>query len=153
MQESVWDPLQARRGGEGQERVAHTFLPVTPRGRSPGTDRSVQAAPRDSPSSLAKVGGGADSPPGKGRAHLAGISSFISSPINSQIGCHHRLSIHHLRWRLGANTSSKYLAHPKEHPEYPPDSNSSKTSCVTPLTQPITPTGCKVDKWSHLCHQ
>ena len=51
---------------------------------------------------------GARFPPGRGWAHLAGISSFISSPINSQIGCHHRLSIHHFGGREALGQDLKH---------------------------------------------
>ena len=150
MEESVWCWWQAQAGGKeggvGQERVAHTFLPLTTRAmlgsRPVFADRSVQDVCKQCARSVQgvckrcargvqglckKCAGGVqgrpkcasstpggrgvpDSPPGRGWAHLAGISSFISSPINSQIGCHHRLSIHHFG---GREALGRDLTHPK----------------------------------------
>ena len=109
-----------KEGGVGQESVAHTFLPLTPRamlGSHPVfADRSVQEVckqcARETEVCKEHPGRawGARFPPGRGWAHLAGISSFISSPINSQIGCHHRLSIHHFG---GREALGQDLTHPK----------------------------------------
>ena len=112
-----------KEGGVGQERVAHTFLPLTPRamlGSHPVfADRSVQEVCKEMCKECARKtevckqhpgrAWGARFPPGRGWAHLAGISSFISSPINSQIGCHHRLSIHHFG---GREALGQDLTHP-----------------------------------------
>ena len=129
----------ARRGGGRRACCTHFLATDTPGSQLPHRQECASSTPgrcRIHPPASQRWVGGADSPPGKGPAHLAGISSFISSPINSQIGCHHRLSIHHLRWRLGANTTSKYLAPPKNTSRNTPNTPRIATVARTHVSPP-----------------
>ena len=126
----------ARRGGGTRACCTHFLATDTPGSQARHQHRQECASSTPGGGCLPDSawqrweGGGADSPPGKGRAHLAGISSFISSPINSQIGCHRRLSIHH----FGGEGSFGPGPHtPQDYPweQLSAHSNSGAPTCVT----------------------